>query len=235
MIEVDDPGFPVTLVVDMSVRGANGEQVLLSSGLDWQVQRDDGPWAPTALRRIQGGSGPAGELVMALDPQASDLWRRQHPLPGAMWIEDTLADDTVMPVVPDAFMPQERVEWFRWMLPPGATRMNLPLHGAAQVWVDGTRLPIQNGAVVISPRMTQPRAALLRVVPENGRNEGGIFAGPVSYEIGQGPIELGDWAERGLEAYSGGLRYKSSFTLSPVPDGAITSISAGCAAQPRCG
>ncbi len=37
----------------------------------------------------------------------------------------------VIPVVPDAFPPSERVEWLRWMLPPGVTRINLPLYGAA--------------------------------------------------------------------------------------------------------
>lgn len=221
LVEVDDPGFPITLFFDLAVRGANGEQLLVSSGPDWRVQRDEDPWVPAALRRLQGGSGPAGELVAAMDPPTTDLHRRPHPLPGAMWIEDTPADDTVVPVVPDAFVQQERAEWFHWMLPPGVTRIYLPLYGAAQVWIDGTELPIHNGSVAIPPSQTRPRIALMRVVPEKGRSEGGIFAGPVTYEIGQGPFELGNWAEHGLEAYSGGLRYKSSFTLRAAPEGTL--------------
>jgi hypothetical protein len=59
------------------------------------------------------------------------------------------------------------------------------------------------------------------VVPEKGRSEGGIFAGPVAYDIGQGPFELEDWTERGLGAYSGGLRYKASFTLRAAPEGRL--------------
>ncbi len=87
--------------------------------------------------------------------------------------------------------------------------------------MDGIELPIQNGTVAIPPSQAWQRTALMRVTPDKGRNEGGVFAGPVTYAIDQGPFELGVWAERGLEAYSGGLRYKSSFTLSAAPEGRL--------------
>jgi hypothetical protein len=221
LIEVDDPGLPIAVVFDLVVTGANGEEWLVSSGLDWQVQRDEDAWSPAALRRIQGSGGSATEPVMTYDPAVNDLFRRPHPLPGAMWIEDTPADDTVFPVVPDAFSQPGRVEWLRWTLPPGATRMHLPLHGSLQVWVDGVELSIHNGVVAVPPSLALQRTALLRIVPEKGRTEGGVFSGPVTYDIEEGPIGLGDWSDLGLEAYSGGLRYKSNFTLSVAPVGSL--------------
>src|SRR5690606_24648102 len=37
--------------------------------------------------------------------------------------------------------------------------------------------------------------------------------GPVRYECTQGAIALGDWAEQGLDAYSGAVRYAARFRL----------------------
>ena len=49
--------------------------------------------------------------------------------------------------------------------------------------------------------------------PAGGYTEGGLLWGPVTYTVEVGPIGLGPWAEYGLASYSGGVRYRSIFTL----------------------
>ncbi len=92
VLEVQDTGNAVAVLADGIVRGAGQQQVFVVSGSHWHVQRDNGSSQPVKLHRQQW-----------LDPAWSHLWRRPHPLPGAASIEDTPADDTVLPIVPDAF------------------------------------------------------------------------------------------------------------------------------------
>jgi len=43
-----------------------------------------------------------------------------------------------------------------------------------------------------------------------------VLSGPVTFAVGAGRIELGDWQTNGLPAYSGGLRYRRTVS---VPNG----------------
>lgn len=209
-VEMQDQGRPAALLVDARVDGPGGSSITLISGADWQVQRDGGAPMPVQLRRRQW-----------LDPAWSHLWRRPHPLPGAAWIEDTPADDTVWPVVPDAFGGRSRVEWFRWVLPPGAVEMELPVAGQARLWVNGEEVTIADGRALLPGPEAIRRTAVLRVLPERGRSGGGVFTGPITYTLGPGRMELGAWGEQGLEAYSGGIRYRTAFSLDAVPMGPV--------------
>jgi len=206
------------------VRGPGGEVVHLMSGAEWRVRRDDDLEVPVTLRRRQwvDQTDGSGEVAIDVDPAFTHLWRRPHPLPGASWLEDTADDDTVLPVVPDAFAGRERMEWFRWTLPPGATSMTLPLHGVAHVWVDGVELPVSDGQVGLPPSPVAKRTILLRVVPEPGRTGGAVFDGPVTYRVVAGPVELEPWAQLGLEAYSGSVRYRTSVMLDAGLGGPLT-------------
>jgi hypothetical protein len=176
------------------------------------------------LRRRQWPDQPSGtgEVPRDVDPAFTHLWRRPHPLPGATWLEDTADDGTVVALVPDAFARRERVEWFRWILPPGATSMTLPLRGVARAWLDGVELPVRDGQVSLPPSAVVKRTILLRVTPEPGRTGGAVFDAPVTYRVGEGPVELEPWANLGLEAYSGGVRYRSNVTLAAGLGGALT-------------
>lgn len=221
-LEVHDPGQLVEALADVRVVGPHGEEAVLTSGAHWQVQRGEGPATATALRRFQNMSWNKSEVGVSLDPQAMDIWRRPHPLPGTDWIEDTASDDTVLPAVPDAYGRQGRVEWLRWALPPGARTMRLPVNGTARLWVDDVEVTIREGTqgleAIIPASEVERRVARLRVEPTGGHSEGGLLAGPVTYTVEAGPIGLGPWAEYGLASYSGGVRYRSTFSLDAATD-----------------
>lgn len=222
-LEALEPGGPLAIVVDGLAHGPNGERASLMSGRDWRARRGEGPETAVTLRRRQWFS-PAGSGAPSapdMDPAFANLWRRPHPLPGAAWLEDTPADDTVLPVVPDAHPGASWSEWFRWTLPPGATSMRLPIAGAARLWVDDVELPIIAGQAVL-PAVAVGRVALLGVAPQPGQTGGAVFEGPVTYETGRGPIELRPWAELGLGAYAGGLRYRTTFSLPNQEAGDLT-------------
>ncbi len=212
-LEVHDPGRLVEAWADVRVRGAQGEEAVLMSGPHWQVQRGDAPPTPAPLRRFQATGWNSNVVAVTLDPPAVDLWRRPHPLPGADWLEDQPHDGSVLALAPDAYGGQPRVEWLRWTLPPGATAMHLPLNGSAQLWVDDVEIPIRDGEAAIPPSKALQRMARLRVEPAGGHSEGALLSGPVTYTLAGGPMGLGDWAQYGLASYSGGLRYRTSFTL----------------------
>ena len=44
---------------------------------------------------------------------------------------------TVLSLVPDVPDEHRRIEWLRFVVPPGAVRMHLKLHGGATVYLDG--------------------------------------------------------------------------------------------------
>jgi hypothetical protein len=222
VLEVQDPGRPVAVVADALIQGADGQTAKLMSGRDWLVHRDGGVAQPVALRRRQWIDQPAidaSEGFGEMDVAFANLWRRPHPLPDADWLEDTPHDDTVLPLVPEAFG-DNRVEWFRWQTPPGATTIYLPVDGEVRLWVDGDEVAVVEGTVkqaLLAEAPAASRRAVMRVMTAGNRSGGALFAAPVSYEIGAGRIQPGEWAAQGLDAYSGGLRYKTEFDLDALP------------------
>jgi hypothetical protein len=206
-IDMQDIGAVAAVLADGLIRGASGETLSITSNTHWTVQRDADTPQPAPLVRAQWA-----------DPAWSHLWRRPHPLPGAMWLEDQPADDTVLPVVPVASANHAgRAEWFRWTLPPGAAEIRLPVAGAARLWIDDEAVAVENGSALVPPSDKPLRRARLEVVPERGRTGGGIFIAPVTYATSDGLISLGDWGRRGLDAYSGALRLWAGFDLPAVP------------------
>jgi hypothetical protein len=226
VLEVLDPGRPVALVADALIQGANGQTAKLMTGAGWLVQRDSEAAQPAALRRRQWIDQPAidaSEGFGEMDVAFANLWRRPHPLPDADWLEDAPHDDTVLPLVPDAFG-ASRVEWFRWQTPPGATAIYLPVDGEVRLWVDGNEAAVVEGAIkqaTLGDAPAASRRAVLRVVPADNLSGGAVFAGPVSYEIGAGRIQPGPWAAQGLDAYSGAVRYQTEFPLEALPGGQL--------------
>ncbi|MGN9842599.1 hypothetical protein ACTMTI_31180 [Nonomuraea sp. H19] len=131
------------------------------------------------------------------DPAALYLRARPHPLPEAGWLDGR---PTALPAtfaVPGA---RPRTERFLVDPPPGATGIDLDAPG--HVEVHGR---LDQGAVEL--RMT--------TVP--GAQAGAAFAGPVRFTCGPGRMRLGDWEERGLAGYSGGVRYRATVTARTGP------------------
>lgn len=221
-LEIQDMGWKPAVVVDGIAIGAESQQFMWRSDSSWQVQRNDETPLPVRLRRRQWADAPSGGVSVDMDPPFSHLWRRPHPLPGAHWLEDSPADGTVIEVAPDPFAGLRRVEWLRWVAPPGAMEMRAAVQGRARVWIDGVEKPIDEaGYVLLGDEGSGPRVVVMRIEPARGCSGGRLLAEPVTYRVGTGRIAPGKWAEQGLESYSGGLRYRRTVVLNSVPVGRI--------------
>jgi hypothetical protein len=162
------------------------------------------------------------------DPASLHLRRRPHPLPGAAWLDDTVATGDVLPArfaVPGI---GPRVELLRVTVPPGATRMAVEVHGELLgVLLDGE--PLEPAPEMPLPRSGHGRApgrrtAELRILTIPGHQAGAALAGPVRFTMGPGTIELGDWEDRGLAGYSGAVRYRRRVDLPSVPAAAVLDL-----------
>lgn len=201
-IEVFDVGRSIQTLVD--ARSPSGD--VLMSGPGWWVARENGSPRAAPLHRIQ-----FKEIGW------SHLYRRPQPLPGSAWLEGPQPPTVVPPITPDA--PDEQTagaEWFYWKLPPGAVEMHIPAATALHVWVDGQPVTVEkDGTVKLDGHGREASACI-----ENGRGRygGGLLDGPVTYRVAEGRMELGDWLERGLECFSGGVTYAQTFTLPKRSD-----------------
>ena len=201
-IEVRDIGQPVQVLVD--ARSDRAESLM--SGPGWWVARESDSLREAPLYRPQ-----YKEIGW------SHLWRRPHPLPRTTWLETDSAPGVVRDTVPDArpAVGPAPAEWLWWRLPPGATAMHVPAGPSFRVWLNGAEL-----AVAASGRVELPqggaevwRDIAARFEAGRGRYGGGLLDGPVTYEVGTGWVTLGDWCERGLESYAGGMRYTQELVL----------------------
>ncbi|MFG1704280.1 hypothetical protein ACFLIM_13905 [Nonomuraea sp. M3C6] len=129
------------------------------------------------------------------DPAALYLRPRPHPLPEAGWLDGRPAALPATFAVPGAC---PRTERFLLDPPPGATGIEVDAPGLVEVrgW---------------------PDAAELEVATVPGAQAGAAFAGPVRFTCGPGRMRLGDWEERGLAGYSGGVRYRTTATAGGGP------------------
>ncbi len=205
-VRASDRGFSVAALVDAIIE-VGGDRVAFFTDAGWMVSRDGDPRA-LRLHSQQLGEG---------DPSHSHLWRRPHPLPHAAWLEGP-QDGTVVPITPTARPDTGRVEWIRFLVAPGATLMRLPMHGEVRVWVGGDSV-LESSATggqpleVPLPEPSAPRrVCAIRVNTIPGHQGGGIFAGPITYEMGPGVMMAGNWEELGLAGFSGGVRYRRTIT-----------------------
>lgn len=211
VLETSDMGIPPTVLADAVIACA-GEEIVVMSGADWDVRRD-AIAVPVRMRRRQWR-----------DPAWSHLWRRPHPLPGARWLEDG-SDTTVLDLAPAAELGAP-VEWLRFDVPPGATAMRLAVHGAATVFVDGHEAAhaepvraddtLQLTVDLAGTAGQLRRVCAVRVETRPAWRGGAILAAPVRFDTGRGVMRLGDWEDRGLRGYSGGVRYETSLPVDPA-------------------
>ncbi|HVL25908.1 MAG TPA: hypothetical protein VM450_17585 [Thermomicrobiales bacterium] len=211
-VEVNDIGSAVALQVDGVVRAGDGEQWVMT-GDGWTVSRDGQPVPVRIECRPKG------------DPALANWRQRPHPLPGASWLEGPGGDDgSVLPIA-CAASTSSPVEWLRCLVPPGATRVEIPLIGNATASLDGAtlgRVPDASGApwCLDLPGAEKPRRELqLRVETQPGFAGGAILAGPLRFTCGPGRMALGDWQELGLADYSGMVRYRQTVALPMVSGG----------------
>ncbi|MFI6789478.1 glycosyl hydrolase [Nonomuraea sp. NPDC050383] len=205
-------------VNEVTVRVGDGSEPVLvdgcaTSGPGWEAVRD-GVRVPARVRRAQ-----------YLDPAALHLPRRPHPLPDTSWLSAAPSTSVVVPAVLAEEGTEGRVEWLRFGVPPGATALRVPLRGKAVLHVDGDAVADGTGCLSVPlDGRAGPRVATLRVETEAGYAGGAILTGPIEFDAGPGPIELGDWERTGLPEYSGGVRYLRTVPVAGSPDSAVLDL-----------
>ncbi len=219
-LEVTDLGASGYFLADALIE-SDGSRVILMSDEAWQVTRNGRPTALSVHRK------PWLDMnlpqVQWLNLSSLQVWQRPHPLPATSWLENappiTCPPDrvgTVLSLVPDVPDEHGRIEWLRFVVPPGAVRMHLKLHGGATVYLDGVeQQPVVyadvTGVTIMEVNLSQPtalrRVCALRVETRSGYRAGGILDAPVRFEMATGVMKVGSWEEQGLVGYSGGVRY----------------------------
>ena len=208
-----DSGRGVSLMVDGRYNGANVPTRLLS-GSGWQCIRSGGSPVTAKLRRRQWvdltfATDP--ELYNDMDPGWPLIDRRPHPLPGADWLEDQSADDTVVRLTPDAFPGLERATVLRWRIPRGATQMRIATSAASALIVDGQVVAPHGGSVALPPNA---QSAQLTLTSVGGAAGAAMLLAPIQYDYGTATVQLpADYAAQGLGDYAGAVCYTRTFTV----------------------
>ena len=123
-------------------------------------------------------------------------------------------------VIPfDAYAGEPSAEWFRFLSAPGTTaiQFNATSREPVQAWIDGKPMINAGNSRFEAPdSMAKAAVVALRLVPESGQGGGAAISEPIEVETnGDGLMPLGDWSTMGiLNNYSGGVRYRSTMTLS---------------------
>jgi hypothetical protein len=215
-VRFTDIGRRLAVLVDGVVTGDDGSTTTFVTDATWTFARD-GVDVPATVRRAQ-----------AQDPRWALLRARPHPLPRAGWLEPSSCDGTVLDVVPDASPGQRRpAEWFRLVVPPGATSARLPV-GAGQVraYLDGVEQRVVRGAVPLPGADAERRVLAVRVEPADGSGEGALWDGPLEFECAEGRLAPGPWSEVGLGSYAGGVRYRRQVRLDGPTGAAVLDLGA---------
>ncbi|MFZ9858385.1 MAG: hypothetical protein ACO3F2_08660 [Roseiflexaceae bacterium] len=211
IVEALDAGRGVSIMVDGVWYDGNRIVGTVMTGQGWQVMRHGGTVVPATVRRRQWVDltfDTDHALYVDMDPGWPLMWRRQHPLPGAHWLEDAPADGTVLPVVPDAFPQVSHVLDVTWRIPATAIRMYLP-HSVGSVTIDGAQCVIDDGVVQVPPGGEMAR---WQVSVPSGRVGMDV---PIRYDHGIGTTVLpADAADIGYADFSGVLRFGRQITLN---------------------
>ncbi|MEI8078536.1 MAG: glycosylhydrolase-like jelly roll fold domain-containing protein, partial [bacterium] len=166
---------------------------------------------PVLLRYDQPGTGffliTQPDFVLP-EVRPGTLAMRWHEAPGILPFD----------VRPDEAKP---AGWYRFKTAPGTRALTVTARGHVQAWVNGTSC---NGTSTDDGKLrfevpaagSDPEAMVaLRIVQERGVYSGAALPDPVTFECGEGAITLGDWSQlEGLASYSGGLRYRTTLTLT---------------------
>jgi hypothetical protein len=124
-------------------------------------------------------------------------------------------DPAVIPL--DVWSGSPAAEWFRFLSAPGTSAIHVRPLGQVRAWIDGKPMVATDDGRFTAPEPSPTAVVVaLRVVPQIGSTGGAAIPEPVVVETdGNGHIPLGDWSQLGiLNNYSGGVRYRTNFTLT---------------------
>ncbi len=174
---------------------------------DWMETHHDDRWWQRAMSQGEPPMAPWGEVSGLPQSQAP------HPLPRAGWLKG----QPERPFEP-AFEPfpdqPKRTSWVRFVVPPGATKMQVRIRGQLRAFVDGREVfPDSEGAFLLPQPEKDQRIAALQFVSEIGYPDTAAILEPITFEVSKGRMGLGAWADYGLSCYAGGISCETTFYL----------------------
>jgi hypothetical protein len=113
--------------------------------------------------------------------------------------------------------------WYRFTAPPGVRSLTVPTSQPARAWADGVELQAVTKDGSTTFNLPAPANAgctiALRLEHRRGEYGGAAIPGPITFECGPATLPTGDWTHLpGLHYYSGGMRYRRSFSFTDMTD-----------------
>ncbi|MER7896840.1 glycosyl hydrolase [Streptomyces sp. NPDC096046] len=192
--------------VDLVARSGSGVTSLVS-GAGWEAET--GAWRGRTVEDERR----RGEL------QHCHAAVRPHPLPDTAWLNGRpVPGGTVWPSrsTDDVHPAPQR---FRFTVPPGTVSLELPLALHARVRVGGgEELALAGDRLTLREPLPEPTAVGVVTEPTAVLRGGSAWRGPVRVRTVPAPLALGDWRERGLGGWSGGVTYARVVEVPPGCD-----------------
>ena len=209
-------GITGNVFFDGILQFADGTEKSILSGRGWKMRTPDG-------KTVEARMDPyarVGVSGLAANPASFFIRHRSCPLPGFEWLEEDKNITKTLDLQSDAGFGISQKEWFEWKIPSAATKAYLKLNGTGKLYLDGTECELADGAALMPGTEKAYYQARLEVTPLPGYTGGAIWQEPVTYETGgTGTICLGEWAEQGLESWSGGISYQLDTEIEKSKDG----------------
>ncbi|MDK1342707.1 glycosyl hydrolase [Streptomyces sp. 378] len=192
--------------VDLVARSGSGVTSLVS-GAGWEAET--GAWRGRTVEDERR----RGEL------QHCHAAVRPHPLPDTAWLNGRpVPGGTVWPSrsTDDVHLAPQR---FRFTVPSGTVSLELPLALHARVRVGGGEERALTGErLALREPLPEPTAVEVVTEPTAVLRGGSAWRGPVRVRTVPAPLALGDWRERGLGGWSGGVTYARVVEVPPGCD-----------------
>ncbi|WP_207592645.1 glycosyl hydrolase [Halomontanus rarus] len=185
----------------------------------------DLPAGPTSEQvQVQVVVEPEAQTHVVFEPlPATARERDMSYVPRLRWFHEEsegegVREDEAEPALAfDAFpWLSERVDWFRFEAPVGATGFSLPLPvaGDLRVWIDGEERDASDGRVDLEAPLEEPATVIVRSEAA-GAPGGARWDGPAEFETAPVEVATRDWCDLGLQEYSGIGVYRRTLE---VPD-----------------
>ncbi|WP_156364413.1 hypothetical protein [Curtobacterium sp. Leaf261] len=182
------------LFVDLVARTPDGTATAVPSGPGWAVGPLD---ADPVLLPARTGSTVHARAA-----------RRPHPLAAAHWLSGPPEVGVPSVAFETAATGEERTERFEFLLPAGTTSVELPVD-PAHVELGGDTLPPERTVVLRAPT-TEPTTMAVTLAARAFSTGGAAWPAPIVVRTAPTPARFQDWADQGLVAWSGGVRYATT-------------------------
>ena len=145
----------------------------------------DQPWGNAYLKNLGGSTTPYRPLSVNLTSPNIEVF---NEMPEIYYDVKTESDNTI--------------GWYRFEAPPGIQEIDLGIPNAS-VWVDGNKVPVEDGVAIVPDPPEDVSTVSVRLVMKKGEYAGAVFQRPLKLILQGGIIQNGEWSDFALPTYSG--------------------------------